>query len=378
MSKPVIRVLFVDDDPKDYDMLRQMFLNMHTMHYQLDWVQHYADARKIMSAGEHDVYIVDYLLSLDEPNGLQLIGEVFPNGSSQAPVILLTAKGRLEVDEEALRIGVDEYFDKQDLRLPLLERTIRYALERKRTENQLRQSLERERELNELKSRFVSTVSHEFRTPLTVIRNNLYLIQNGLASTDERIKNRFSLIESQVSQLSAMVDDILTINKMEKGKIEFHPESVVMQDFCTDVIENFCQGLANPERLQADVRLNGMTMQLDRKLVRQMLTNLLDNAFKYSNDNTPVKFRASAEGTAITMGVQDYGIGIPEEDLPRLFDPFHRAGNVGTLPGSGVGLAIVKQAVVLHQGTVTVDSKLNEGTTFIITLPITNGSHQAQ
>jgi signal transduction histidine kinase len=370
MSNPVIRVLFVDDDPKDYDMLRQMFLNIHTSRYELDWVQNYEEACRLIEAAVHDVYIVDYMLSPDEPNGLQLIQEVFPGGTSIAPVILLTARGRLEIDEEALKIGVDEYFDKQDLRLPLLERTVRYALERKRTENQLRQALERERELNELKSRFVSTVSHEFRTPLTVIRNNLYLIQNTLNATDERIKNRFSLIETQVLQLSAMVDDILTINKMEKGKIEFHPETVVMQEFCAEVIESFCQGQSKPERLQVDSQLRDVTMQLDRKLARQMLTNLLDNAFKYSDDSAPVEVRATADASTITICVQDHGIGIPEADLSRLFDPFHRASNVGTLPGSGVGLAIVKQAVVLHQGTVTVDSKLNEGTTFTITLPI--------
>ncbi len=133
----ITQILLVDDDADDYIMVRDMINAMPKGQFKLEWEADYNDALPIMQQQKHDIYIIDYVLG--EKNGLELIRNAFPNGCS-LPIILLTARGRREIDEEALSIGVTEYFDKADIRLPLLERAIRYAINNKRIESELRQS----------------------------------------------------------------------------------------------------------------------------------------------------------------------------------------------------------------------------------------------
>ncbi|MEP6989170.1 MAG: PAS domain S-box protein, partial [Chloroflexota bacterium] len=137
VTNKLIRVLLIDDDADDYMMVRDMISAMSSSKFQLDWEADFNDALPIMQKQEHDVYIVDYVLG--EKNGLDLIRAAFPNGCN-LPTILLTARGRRDIDEEALTLGVTEYFDKADIRLPLLERAIRYAINNKRIETDLRKS----------------------------------------------------------------------------------------------------------------------------------------------------------------------------------------------------------------------------------------------
>ena len=248
--------------------------------------------------------------------------------------------------------------------------------ERKRTEAELLRSLEKERELNELKSRIVSVVSHEYRTPLTTILSSAELLKHyGHTWSEDKKHQHLNRIQISVHHLTQLVSDVLILDKAEAGKLEFNPVPLDVVAFCRELVEEL-QMTAGDERIlsKAPVRFvtQGETRQvcLDEKLLRQMLTNLLSNAIKYSRPSGTVHFALIFQQNEVIFRIQDEGIGISTEDQQHLFESFYRASNVGTIPGTGLGLAIVKKCVDLHGGQIAVESEVGIGTTFTITLPL--------
>jgi PAS domain S-box-containing protein len=243
--------------------------------------------------------------------------------------------------------------------------------ERQRMEGELRDALARERELSELKSRFVSMASHEFRTPLATILSSAELIEDHGARLPaaERLEV-IGLIKGAVKRMTEMVEQVLLIGKAEASGLAFHPALLDAAQLCRTLAAEARRGGA-PVHLEVSgekpVRL------LDEKLLRHILSNLISNAIKYS----PHEGRAArgigvslhCEPDALTFRVQDHGIGIPEADLARMFDSFHRGTNVGGIEGTGLGLAIVRECVQKHGGSITVDSRVGEGATFTVRIP---------
>lgn len=246
---------------------------------------------------------------------------------------------------------------------------IRDITERKMAEEALRQALATEKELGELKSRFVSMASHEFRTPLATIMaftESLSLFRHKL--TNEQIDKKLNNIRAQVEHLKNIMDDVLLLARMQARRVEFNPEKVNLDGLCQSILHEF--------KSRPDVRhsLNYVCdpaideVMLDRRLIRQIISNLLANAIKYSPEEQPIELRLSITDTEYLLTVRDYGIGIPEADLKHLFQPFHRASNVGTISGTGLGLVIVKDSVELHGGTISVESVQGEGSLFTVRL----------
>lgn len=223
---------------------------------------------------------------------------------------------------------------------------------------ELRQALAHEKELNELKSRFVSMASHEFRTPLTTILGSVGLLDLGLdkMSAEQRRKH-FAKIQNAVKHMTQLLDDVLLFGKGEAGHMEFNPEGVQLTEFCQAIVEELQAAAENATRLVYQAEGDCGYVLADRKLLRQILTNLLSNALKYSPESSQVHFTLLCDVEETTFRVQDSGRGIPQADRPHLFEAFHRARNVGNVPGTGLGLAITKQAVDLHGGTIQVESE---------------------
>lgn len=248
------------------------------------------------------------------------------------------------------------------------------AEEELRTTNlQLTTALEKEKELGELKGRFVSTASHEFRTPLTTILSSTEILRYYDAKLSQRKKEEiFERIESAVKRMTMLLNEVLLVAKAQAGKLEFKPEWLNLTKVCEAVLEEFQLSLSDKHTLQfvnpTEEELFGWA---DEQLLRQVLDNLLSNALKYSPDGGLVKLTLSGwpQGE-VKFEVRDQGIGIPLEDQAHLFEDFHRARNVATIAGTGLGLAIVKQAVELHHGTVAVASEVGLGTTFTVILPL--------
>jgi signal transduction histidine kinase len=240
----------------------------------------------------------------------------------------------------------------------------------KQLETSLRTALARERELNELKSRFTSMVSHEFRTPLAVIQMSSSILRTyGDRISDEKKVEHLDKVDTQINRLTQLLEDILTIGQAETVGLEFHPEMFDLHEYCHEIVEEIQE---TSTRHQIDLSITGKTREarLDKELIRQIISNLLTNAIKYSPDGGPIKFRLTSDRAQARLSVRDSGVGIPPEDQERLFQSFHRAQNVGNIPGTGLGLAIVKRAVEAHGGQIHVESEVGKGTTFTITLPI--------
>lgn len=234
----------------------------------------------------------------------------------------------------------------------------------------LRMELDRERELRELKSHFVSMIVHDFRNPLTALQLGLALIDKypdrfNMQQVHDKVRS--ALEHSQ--RINHLIDDVLLIGQLENVSIKFEPEPVEFVSFCQTAFNEFADSVDAP-RHQFVFRdhVKELFYPIDQSLMHRAITNLLSNAVKYSPAGGRVNLSLSIEGTSIVMRISDEGIGIPETDRKRLFDGFHRAGNVGAIEGTGLGLAIVKQVIDMHHGRIDCESELNHGTTFIIKL----------
>ncbi len=241
----------------------------------------------------------------------------------------------------------------------------------KRQEAEARQRvLAQENELSELKIRFFSLVSHEFRTPLSIILGSSQLLANGSQQWNEqkRLKN-LQRIQSSARLMNCLLTDILTFTRAEAGKLEFNPDLVELESFCLNLIADFelVNGSEHPIKFVSQGHC--VYAKLDEKLLHSILSNLLSNAIKYSPSGKPIHFVLSCEPTLIIFQLRDQGIGIPQESLSSLYEPFYRAENVGSIVGTGLGLAVVKKCVELHQGEISVQSELGVGTTFTVRIP---------
>jgi signal transduction histidine kinase len=224
-------------------------------------------------------------------------------------------------------------------------------------------------ELNELKLEFFSMLSHEFRTPLSLITGSVQLLKDSLKPIVEgsQIKNLVR-IQSSAKLMNQQLNDLLMVARADAGKMEFHPASVEMQSFCLNLIEDFQTFGETPRLIQFRKRGKSTHAMVDEKLLYSILSNILSNAIKYSDPQSPVYFMMICEPYAVTFEIQDEGVGISSEDQQNLYSLFSRGKNVQEAPGSGLGLAVVKRCVELHQGKIMVESKIGVGTKVTVKL----------
>jgi PAS domain S-box-containing protein len=242
--------------------------------------------------------------------------------------------------------------------------------ERKRLD-EIRLALERERELSTLKTRFFSMASHEFRTPLSTALAAAQLLENCQDEWDnssKRIRN-LQRIQNSVKNMVQLLDDILTINRAEAGKLEFNPKPLDLEAFCSYFVEEMRINTSDKHRLHFASRGKAVPASLDERLLHSILSNLLSNAIKYSPEGGNVYLSLEFKSDTVILQVQDEGIGIQLADKKQLFEPFHRGKNIRSIPGTGLGLVVVKKCVDLHQGHISISSEVEIGTTCVVTLP---------
>ncbi|MBW4510778.1 MAG: PAS domain-containing sensor histidine kinase [Scytonematopsis contorta HA4267-MV1] len=239
----------------------------------------------------------------------------------------------------------------------------------KRAESELHLALEQAKQLSELRARFVSMVCHQFRTPLNVVSfSNSLLKKNVGRWSPEKKLPLIERIQTSVQQISQLLDEILLLGKVEAASLKSEAEPIELNCFCEDLIAKI-----ELNHMQSLIKFNheesNFIFRIDKTLLGLILTNLLDNAIKYSRGNSTVNFSLYNQSNAAVFKIQDTGIGIPEADQERLFQPFYRGSNVDSLPGTGLGLSIVKTLVDLHGGEICIESEVNVGTTFTVILP---------
>jgi PAS domain S-box-containing protein len=249
-------------------------------------------------------------------------------------------------------------------------RQLEAALQKLRdTQEEVLRTLEKERELNDMKSKFVTIASHEFRTPLATILSSASLIgRYTLGEEDEKRQKHVARIKSAVSNLTEILNDFLSIGKLEEGKVQTVPVLMHLPTFCQELLEDI-RGICKEGQTIHYQHQGDGEVWLDKQIVRNILLNLLSNASKYSGSNKEIQLRTYNEGHSIRLEVEDHGIGIPQKDQAHIFERFFRAQNAENAQGTGLGLNIVKKYVTLLGGTIHFESRFGEGSTFKVHLP---------
>ena len=245
--------------------------------------------------------------------------------------------------------------------------------QRKKAEHDMKMALDKQKDLNKMKSQFVAMASHEFRTPLTTIQTNIELMSHRLENEElkarDKIGKSFGRISSELQRLTILMNEILLMGKIESGNIPFKPTPLSIKKLVYDVIDQSFSNQPDGRSIALNIQGDEKDVHIDPNIYTHVITNLVSNAFKYSMGAPNPALHVIFEREHFEIHVQDHGIGIPEEDIPKLFNSFYRAENVGNIQGTGLGLSIVKEFVQLHRGRIGIKSAKNEGTTFTIHQP---------
>lgn len=356
------------------DLLPPRFRGMHT-HLRKSFSEHPAPrrmgvGRDLMAMRQDGTeFPVEVSLSYKEVKGDLLV---------MAFVIDITerkkAEEALKSSEEQLLLYAAELERKVQARTEALNRSV-HELEkevevRKRAEEEARKSLEKERELNELKSKFVSIASHEFRTPLSTIMSSASLVSQYRQKGElDKIDKHTARIKSNVNHLTAILNDFLSLGKLEEGRVEINIETINIHEFLQEVQEELKSSIKPGQRIVVEEPSEPRPLKVDPRILRNILFNLISNASKYSNENKKIYLSCEFTDQALRISVRDEGIGIPEDDKKHMFDRFFRASNAINIQGTGLGLNIVKRYIDLLNGSIDFESEYGKGSTFIIEIP---------
>jgi PAS domain S-box-containing protein len=310
-----------------------------------------------------------------ELNGLKKNGTEFPVEISLSPytnengrrviafIIDITIRKQAEEKLKNYSVELEKQVKNRTL---ILEEAI---VELEKTKKDLHNALEKERELNELKSRFVSMASHEFRTPLTTMLSSLSLVTKyGELNDLVNQQKHAGKIKTSINNLTDILNDFLSVSKLEEGKIEYNPEELNIKEYIDDVLAEIKPMLHGGQVLIHN-HSGKEVASIDKKLLKNILFNLTSNAIKFSPGGKPIEVGTFVQNSSVKITVKDSGIGIPKEDQKHLFERFFRGHNAINIQGTGLGLNIVTKYVELMNGTIHFESKENQGTTFTIIIP---------
>ncbi|MDM9585313.1 hybrid sensor histidine kinase/response regulator [Nostoc sp. GT001] len=378
-----VKILLIEDNLASARLLQEFLKQAQSQEFTLVHVMRLGEALQELNQCNYDVILLD--LTLPDSQGLSSLPPLIDRAPS-IPIVVLTNTNDEELAIEAVRQGAQDYLVKRQVNVDVLVRSLRYAIERKqvleslRTVNETLQTRVEERtaelvkanELNQFKSEFVSMLSHDIRNPLNTILLAAGLLQNqDERLTKEKKQNHLKMIRSAIKNMAKLLDEVTFIGKADSGRLGFEVICLDLEAFCRQMVDEV-RLIANDKQLTLVFASFGQLDDAlwDESLLRHILGNLLSNAIKYSLPGGMVRFELIGQEKAVIFRVQDWGIGIPQENQKRLFQPFRRADNVGNIPGTGLGLAIAKKCVDAHGGEIVVNSQVGVGTTFTVTLPL--------
>lgn len=246
--------------------------------------------------------------------------------------------------------------------------------EREQREQRMQNLIAKEKELNNLKSHFIHITSHELRTPLSVIMSSAEILEmcDGQDAETLAMVDTPSLtggIVREVNRITDILNELLMVGRIESGKIKFEPVATNIPDYINNLADEMYAPHTDGRTLKVNIADDVTEVKMDRSLMRHAITNLVNNAFKYSADKPAPELNVYRTGNDLKIEVKDHGIGIPEEELDNLFTSFYRASNVGNISGTGIGLMVVEHVMKTHNGTINIKSKPGEGSVFTLSVP---------
>ena len=375
-------ILMVDDSPQDREAVRRYLTKNREVDYQFLESSSGQEGLRAIQTSAVDCLLLDY--DLPDLDGLQFLARLTDStGHAPVPVVMLTGRGGESIAVEALKRGAHDYLVKGTYSPEMLSQAVEDAVERVANRRELeRQRLELERlyeearESDRRKDEFLAMLAHELRNPLSPILNAVHVMK--LRSEDPALLERMrELVESQVHHLSRLVDDLLDVSRITRGKIQLKTRPVDLAAVVRLAAES-ARPLIGRGRQALTVGLpdGPIRLEADPTRIEQVLVNILSNASKYSDAGGSIALTVTLEGEAAAISVRDDGIGIAPEMLSRVFDLFAQADHspARSQGGLGIGLTLVRNLVELHGGTVEARSEgLGRGSEFVVRLPCPGG-----
>ena len=287
----------------------------------------------------------------------------------EIPIIYLTAFNDIVTLEKAAETYAYGYLNKP-AKLEDIRSAISVSLSKHQQDKTIKSILTQEQQLNQMKSRFVAMVAHDLRAPLTHMLVSLEILRKYGDELDEAQKEKqFNRMQMAIKNMTLQLEEMMTIDRVESGKFMLKPRAIDLVRFCEERLDFFDVVAQHNYNLVFEHEGPCSCLCLDEDILQHVLNNLISNAIKYSPKGGDIRLHLSCEDRQIVLEVRDRGIGIPPEELEKLYQPFERASNVGNIKGTGIGMYIVKRAIECHHGEISVSSEVGVGTTFKITLP---------
>ena len=381
MAQEKINILIIEFDSKNILKIEGVLSRQEGVSYEVSWMQKEEEMLKKIDEERFDVIMLSY--DLPGTNGLEILSDL-QYKDLKGPVIMLADKGDEEFGAQAVRQGAYEYVIRQkgfEQGLPLVIHNALSAFKRDKERERLQKEVaakkieleaanKKLKELDRIKSDFVANVAHEFRTPLTIIKGNVDLVvKGGLGEVTSQQKEMLDGAKNVANRLARLVNDLLDISKIESGKMKLREDLININKIIEENLPGFTKMIKDRKQtLKKELAIDMPDIKADMDKITQVFVNLLSNAIKYSPEQGSIVVKSVNLENEIMVEVSDTGEGVSQENLDTIFDKFTRV-TAEKKEGTGLGLPIAKDIVVLHKGRMWVKSEIGKGSQFYFTLP---------
>ncbi len=366
-----LQILIVDDNEMDNELYRYFLQHDATYPYQISAAYTASDARAFLQQHTPDCIILDY--HLPDTEGFGFLTELAQD--DRYCIVMLTGDMERGLAIRALKLGAAEYLEKSECSPSTFARTVRYAIERHRARQEflrVSREMDKQKEMNTLQHEFSAIASHEIRSSIASIHMAIALIEKRQSPDVEACSPYLVRIRESCGRIINLVDNTLKLSEIEhRGKIDYQPIRFSLKKMMEKLLEHYTE-LYQDRIFRYDLTQMPEDFRGDPMLCEQVFSNLLSNAVKYTPEGRSIEIGSAPTGTeSFEVYVKDEGIGIPQENLDKLFSKFYRADNARGIGGSGLGLHLAKMLVEEHKGSIGVSSEPGKGTTFVVKLPRT-------
>ncbi len=372
-----INILLIEDDSVDVLLLSEHLSESTSLIFHLDRFEDLPGSMEDVKSLNPDIILLD--LGLAHTQGLETLDALIDLVGFKYPILILTGNNDEEAGIEAIKKGAQDYLIKGYVNTDLLVRGIRYSIERHSLHKELENMLESVQEMDRMRMDFFSCLNHELRSPMTVINGFTDILLKGYAGElNKKQKDYISSIGNSSSHMLTLINDVLDYSQLESGKSTLNYTTFSISDIfdeCKPLITSF--KIRKNLDVSITVKDKGRMITADRIKLKQILFNLLSNAMKFTPACGNVSIMSGFKEDMLEVMIEDTGIGIPEDKISSVFDPFIQIGTImdDSQKGTGLGLNLVKRYVQMHGGSIYLESEVGKGSRFTFTIPV-NGSKE--